>query len=456
MNRIFYPLILLICLYITYDVSAQSEWVLGTELKVGKRPAEIFNLTEDEWGQYWIVYCAGWDENNNSIMDEGDEAPSLWYFTIENFIINSFNPWWLKYTLPQKLIDLDFQNVQLPVRFGKDNQKLYIPEPNGLSEVSIEIINKDNMELKAEKQTILPQKVAAISVGKSKSLHSLLYLSIRDEVENIGYVMIYDKNTNEFIDTIQAYPKVQMTYSEGYNSLFILNEKPNESDEARLQEVRLDTINGGKKHLVLHDIEVFDSPVHLLRRRLNNQQIEIILTCEESNSLKFFDSNYDFTDKKISVIGTGKYAKKTYSYYEHNLYTTLYDGNIVYINNNESIKAFGKAESIGISVFFILVATPYFKNSYLPDTTIKFLSKEPVSVKDDLTSRNYNIYPNPVLNILELKLMVDETPEFISIYNLYGQKVFESLYKEQIDVSNLTAGVYFLRIGNKNFKFVKE
>ena len=456
MNRLIYPLILLICLCITNDVSAQSEWVLGTELKVGKRPAEIYNLTENEMRQYWIVYCAGWDENNNSIKDEGDEAPSLWYFTVKNAIINSFNPWWLEYTLPQKLIELDFQNVQLPVRFGKDNQKLYIPEPNGLSEVSIEIINQDNMELKAEKQTILPQKVSAISVGRSKSQHSILYLSIRDEVENVGYVMIYDKNTNEFIDTIQAYPKVQMTYSEGYNSLFILNEKPNESDEARLQEIRLDTIIGGKKHLVMHDIEVTDSPVHLLRRRLNNQQNEIILTCEESNSLKFFDSNYDFTVKILPVIGTGKFAKKTYSYYVHNLYTTLYDGNIVYINNNESIKAFGKAESIGISDFFILVATPYFGNNNLPDTTVKFLSKEPVSVKDELTSKHYNIYPNPVKNILEINLTENETPEFISIYNLYGQKVLENLYKEQIDVSSLRSGVYFLRIGNRNCKFIKE
>ncbi|MBI5323875.1 MAG: T9SS type A sorting domain-containing protein [Ignavibacteriae bacterium] len=43
----------------------------------------------------------------------------------------------------------------------------------------------------------------------------------------------------------------------------------------------------------------------------------------------------------------------------------------------------------------------------------------------------------------------------IEIYNFLGTKQLETEFKQEIDVSGLRAGVYFLRIGNEYLKFMK-
>jgi hypothetical protein len=68
---------------------------------------------------------------------------------------------------------------------------------------------------------------------------------------------------------------------------------------------------------------------------------------------------------------------------------------------------------------------------------------------------NIQIYPNLVENILNLKSLPSSSMDRISIFNLIGLKIYESEYKEQIDVSNLHPGMYFIKIGNKVEKFVK-
>lgn len=64
--------------------------------------------------------------------------------------------------------------------------------------------------------------------------------------------------------------------------------------------------------------------------------------------------------------------------------------------------------------------------------------------------------PNPVKDKLFIKYKGYEDNEPITIMNIVGASLIETTIKEYIDVSSLLSGLYFLKIRNQVFKFVKE
>jgi hypothetical protein len=82
-----------------------------------------------------------------------------------------------------------------------------------------------------------------------------------------------------------------------------------------------------------------------------------------------------------------------------------------------------------------------------------------VNAVDDITENenNFVIYPNPASNQLILESKILEDHEF-SIINLLGEKVaFGRLNSqiETIDISSLPQNVYFIKVANEAFKFIK-
>jgi len=66
------------------------------------------------------------------------------------------------------------------------------------------------------------------------------------------------------------------------------------------------------------------------------------------------------------------------------------------------------------------------------------------------------IYPNPVREILNIKLDDDRLSNGIfRVYNVYGNLVMQGLQANSIDVSSLSAGIYFFILENRMAKFVK-
>ena len=69
-----------------------------------------------------------------------------------------------------------------------------------------------------------------------------------------------------------------------------------------------------------------------------------------------------------------------------------------------------------------------------------------------------NIYPNPTANYLFIE--GNKKPISISIYNLLGAEVISESNTHKIDVSELSNGVYIIRISDgvsqTNRKFIKN
>jgi hypothetical protein len=70
---------------------------------------------------------------------------------------------------------------------------------------------------------------------------------------------------------------------------------------------------------------------------------------------------------------------------------------------------------------------------------------------------SFNIHPNPANSALNIASEITE-PVTIEIYNLTGSKIFQQVMTEphhSINITNFTAGVYFIKVGNNVKKFVK-
>lgn len=81
----------------------------------------------------------------------------------------------------------------------------------------------------------------------------------------------------------------------------------------------------------------------------------------------------------------------------------------------------------------------------------------------DLNNDDFNLYPNPVQNVLSIQSHSDMEITQVSIYSLSGQLVHSvvPMNIRQIDVSELTNGIYFIQLTSRdgkliNRKFVKQ
>ncbi len=97
--------------------------------------------------------------------------------------------------------------------------------------------------------------------------------------------------------------------------------------------------------------------------------------------------------------------------------------------------------------------------SYLAKLKNATLFNQCVSVGvNELSNGNLiSIYPNPtnsILNIIdEQNALIGST---IDMKNSLGQVVYSKPFSNQIDISNLPSGIYFLSIQNKTLKIIKE
>lgn len=92
------------------------------------------------------------------------------------------------------------------------------------------------------------------------------------------------------------------------------------------------------------------------------------------------------------------------------------------------------------------------------DTTIQNVNVIISGIEDINTKKEISIYPNPGTDFIQLKTNLKYAS--ILIMDVTGKTIISSNYNTSIDISNLTKGIYFIKIiGEKKFvikKFIKE
>jgi hypothetical protein len=128
------------------------------------------------------------------------------------------------------------------------------------------------------------------------------------------------------------------------------------------------------------------------------------------------------------------------------------DGYLVFKIKTMPTLAIGDAFSNSAAIYFDF-NFPIITNT--ATTTINALATPDFDI-----SSQFHVYPNPVNDLLNIKPYGDIEVSSISVYNTLGQILMViPNASESIDVSNLTAGNYFLKInsdkGITNARFVK-
>lgn len=120
----------------------------------------------------------------------------------------------------------------------------------------------------------------------------------------------------------------------------------------------------------------------------------------------------------------------------------------------------GGSESTGsnYTIFGVLGETfvdyPVVGGNY--ETSIGFLYHAegiPVNTPGISSDNTIRVFPNPTTEILNIE-KYNSSIWKIEIYNILGNKVFECEYKNKINVSKLTNGLYFLRLIDDNGSIV--
>ncbi len=129
----------------------------------------------------------------------------------------------------------------------------------------------------------------------------------------------------------------------------------------------------------------------------------------------------------------------------------------------ELVKPLGTVHSVTFSDSYLLMN--YFgglTESYSVSSISKLYFKPVVTATEiiltDRISGTLSVYPNPADDILHIQ-NAPAGKSILSIYRIDGTIVLlkqNSTQIESVDISNLTSGLYFLKINNQAIKFIRE
>ncbi|MEZ4725019.1 MAG: T9SS type A sorting domain-containing protein [Candidatus Kapaibacterium sp.] len=82
--------------------------------------------------------------------------------------------------------------------------------------------------------------------------------------------------------------------------------------------------------------------------------------------------------------------------------------------------------------------------------------RDPQSSVETTTVITGGVYPNPASDFIKIDMNTSAMNSSIEIFDAYSKQVMSAIYTgEDIDISSLTAGVYFAKVGDETHKFVK-
>ncbi|WP_191963483.1 T9SS type A sorting domain-containing protein [Pseudotamlana haliotis] len=89
----------------------------------------------------------------------------------------------------------------------------------------------------------------------------------------------------------------------------------------------------------------------------------------------------------------------------------------------------------------------YFTEWTKDDTADYNANCNTASVEDENFNNAINVYPNPIVNTLHIKLVVGQKFKKAQIFNMLGKEVLTTS-NSTIDMSSFPSGIYLLKIEN--------
>ena len=206
----------------------------------------------------------------------------------------------------------------------------------------------------------------------------------------------------------------------------------------------------------LTNLDLTNSNLYVLR--CNNNQLENLTY---SNSILVLDCSHNqLTALDVSPSGDfledDQVGQCNVSYNPLVNFTSLYNSDYiidsVFMLDNCPALQHVCCYQINNSFWQNIVDQNGYFNCLVDDSCV--LSTDDFELMNKIT-----VYPNPVFDILNLKLREGEKLNGVSVNNALGQLVLKTNSKTSLDVSGLRAGNYFIKInsdrGTSNCKFIK-
>lgn len=130
---------------------------------------------------------------------------------------------------------------------------------------------------------------------------------------------------------------------------------------------------------------------------------------------------------------------------------------ITQTNGTEAIESLNEIENIILSDGNILLSMASDSVKTYPMENVQKLHFDNVTLQEDISYTKAILYPNPAKERIRISGLKSENSEIL-IFRPDGSvaEVFNlSVYNNEIDVSNLPQGLYFLQIDETTIKFVK-
>ena len=435
--RYFY--LVLIAFAFLYTANATNYSTIN--LKVGTQPLEVFF---DSTTMKAHVFCDGSDEHWDGKKDANDENSSWWTIDMTNSLKS-------EELSAIKVKDFEFGSIGFTFRpiWDLTARKIYITHLG-----KVETYNIDTYE--QIKEETFDIAAAALACDENN-----IYFSMINYKAN-GKVLVYNKSKQKVTDTLTAGNMTRQCIVVG-NKLYILNEGSNGHYDAQIDVYSTDNFHDHKIVPLLGNI------ANYLQYNSSNNKIYICMNGE--NQILYYDINSG------TIIDSLKNSKifpdnfRECKIRDNKAFISSYNGFVYIYDLNtkallDSLGCSGAVEGLDISKNAIFATNIYKKGSYDYTDSVSIFIDNSLSVVCSHIPAELNIYPNPVQQNANLKIISDDLLSgsiSLQIYNAAGRTMYSRNYgyvssntfETAINTESisLVSGTYYveINIGNKKY-----
>lgn len=231
------------------------------------------------------------------------------------------------------------------------------------------------------------------------------------------------------------------------------------------QVVWFENMDGEGNFSTSNTIDTLESPESVYVADLDNDgDIDIITLDYSTNEVMWYEnSDGQGNFGSVRIISTtverafSVYAKDLDNDGDVDIMCTAYSPNEVIWFQNDGAGNFNFQQTISSNIFSAnsIFADDFngdgkidiLASSYAKDEIIWFENKGPLGIEENITNL-FSIYPNPTNGIFNINS--NSTITEIAVYNNLGQLLFTSEENNQVDISALSEGIYFVKIKDEN------